>query len=389
MSFRSALADRAFQENTTESLRAAVALAPGNATYHALLGEHMEGLGLNPDREFAQAAALSPRDSQFLIRLGFRAETEGDYPRAERVLLQAAAVDKKLNPKWSLASFYFRRGRTAEFWKWASLSLVSIRTDPVPVFQLMWEVAPDARAIEPHLPDRRNILQSYLFFLLDRHPEPAVPSAGLLQKIAALAESEDTPALTAACDRLLTRQPSLALTLWNALCHRRLLPFLPLQPGSQMITDADFRLFPFLQQGFDWRTPSTEGVSVSAAEEGNGISVRLSGKQPEEGVLLWQPVPTRPGVAYQITYQYRALDPAALSGLTWEAVPSPAPGAAGVSTRAAALTPGNGWQPGALSLVGDRSGLALLRLHYHRPLGSTRAEGSVSFRAFRGREVTP
>src|SRR4051812_18590823 len=75
-------ADLLLSENTLESVRAATHLVPGNAAYRGLLAEYMEAAGANPDQELEIATQLSPRESRFWIRRGFRAEVEQKYGEA-------------------------------------------------------------------------------------------------------------------------------------------------------------------------------------------------------------------------------------------------------------------------------------------------------------------
>ncbi|MDP9170591.1 MAG: hypothetical protein M3N54_08245, partial [Acidobacteriota bacterium] len=97
-----AWADYLYRENTLESVKRAVALETGNAAYHELLGEHLEGLGADPTAHFNSAAKLSPTNALYWIRLSFFHEVQGDYPLAERELLRADKVNRKFGPAWAL-----------------------------------------------------------------------------------------------------------------------------------------------------------------------------------------------------------------------------------------------------------------------------------------------
>ena len=95
-SIRFSLADSFYRVNTLDAVRRAVDLVPGNASYRSLLAEHIGGVGLNPDNEMVKAAGLSPLESRYWIRLGFRREVEGNFGEAEKYLLQAA--------RWTISS---------------------------------------------------------------------------------------------------------------------------------------------------------------------------------------------------------------------------------------------------------------------------------------------
>ena len=62
---------------------------------------------------------MNPWDTRSRIELGLLAEAEGDQATATRYLLQAAEADHLFLPRWTLANYYFRRGDTALFWRWA------------------------------------------------------------------------------------------------------------------------------------------------------------------------------------------------------------------------------------------------------------------------------
>src|SRR5260370_41296852 len=91
--------------NTPESVAHAIQIDPGNATWHGLLAEHQESLGLDPKAELKVASLLSPREGRYWERLAFRAELEKDDRAAEQYLMRAAEVDRMFAPRWSLANF--------------------------------------------------------------------------------------------------------------------------------------------------------------------------------------------------------------------------------------------------------------------------------------------
>ncbi len=120
---RLAQADFFSRQNTTDSLREAVQLDPGNADFRELFAEQLAEDGLDPNPELRAAVSLSPLNSHWWDRLGFQAESERDYPAAERDLMQAVRVDQTFGPRWSLMNYYFRRGDPQEFWRWTKASL--------------------------------------------------------------------------------------------------------------------------------------------------------------------------------------------------------------------------------------------------------------------------
>src|ERR1700736_2383149 len=102
-SCRLALADWLFRMNTPASVARAVALDADNAGYHSWLAEIQEHDGRDPTAELETAARLNPNDSAVRIRLGLRSESQRDFARAEKHLLEAAQIDKLFMPRWTLA----------------------------------------------------------------------------------------------------------------------------------------------------------------------------------------------------------------------------------------------------------------------------------------------
>ncbi len=221
-SVRLAVADYFYRENTISSLSRAVALAGGDAEYHALLAEHLEGIGTDPDPQFLIAASLSPEDSRYWIRLGFSAESKGDYRAAERYLLQAASVNRKFDPAWALMNFYFRRGEADQFWRWADKALAMSYGDLSAIYRLFWSMSTDARLIRSHVPAKPQALASYLSFLeAENRGEAATETSRALAEIAGL---EQVPILLDYCDRSLDSHADSAVAVWDTLafesCYR-------------------------------------------------------------------------------------------------------------------------------------------------------------------------
>jgi hypothetical protein len=350
-SCRLAVADWLFRANTPTSVARAAAIDPGNAGYHAWLAEIQEHDGRDPTAELETAARLVPSDSAIWIRLGLRAESQRDFARAEKCLLEAAHIDKLFAPRWTLANYYVRIGDAGKFWPWAQQALDMGYGDLSPLFQLCWRVS-----AQPHiLPRQHSVQGQYLSFLLAQdHVDAAEPvAASFLEQ----AEPSDIGVVLNYCDRLIERQSiSQALTIWNKLCARKLVPFPALDPGHGLaLTNGDFRFVP-LQQGFDWRTSQDPEISVTRSQSPPELHFHLSGKQPEHCELLSQWAPLSPGRKYTFRFEYRT----SISGLSWG---GPIPVSDDWSSQEVSLS-----APGKLALL------------YDRPTGSTRAEGEIWLR---------
>jgi tetratricopeptide (TPR) repeat protein len=380
-SVRFALADYFYTENTISSLTEAVALAGGDAEYRALLAEHLEGVGTDPDPLFLRAAALSPEDSRYWIRLGFSAETKGNYQKAEQYLLKGASVNRKFDPAWALMNFYFRRDEAAQFWIWADKALAMSYGDASAIFRLMWDMSDDARLIRSHVLPRRDLLAGYLYFLeLNRHPEAARDVAS---DLASVGDAGDVQFLMQYCDQALAFDPAAALEVWNTMCRRKLLALPELNPArGAIVADPEFSLFPSTP-GFGWRFTVPDGVTVAPAPDRRGIRIDFSANQPEDCVLIYTELPVQANSRYQLHYNSSYESGASISGLSWEVSSS----LSGVPVVASADFPA-GSGPGTVDFETHAEIPVRLQLRYRRPLGSVRARGAVIVESVRS-ELAP
>jgi hypothetical protein len=364
-------ADYLARENTSDSLREAVQLDPGNADFRELFAEHLAEDGLDPTPELRVAVSLSPLNSHWWDRLGFQAESDGDYPRAERDLMQAVRVDQTFGPRWALMNYYFRRGNARQFWRWTKSSLDMSFGDLTNIFRLCWMMSEDEALIRSVMPARKEILTQYLNFLTTNgHLDAAAPIA---THTAELADSDDLQILTSYCDRSFGKGASAAETVWNILCRRKLLPFSELDPSAgHIVTNGDFRVEP-TQIGFDWRAPSVEGAYV--VSDPGGMTFKLSGKQPEDCILLFEPVPLSPGHEYRLSYKYRSRSEDTLSGLSWSVKSLDAPDT--ILSTSPDLTASGDWTTAQFTFAAGTHSAANLIFHYKRPLGKVRWQGEV------------
>jgi hypothetical protein len=370
---RLAYADRLFHTGVSAAVVRARALAPGNAIYFTSAGDYSE-------RPVLEAAvALDPFYTQGWIELGLGAELAGDTARAERLLLEAARVDKTYEPRWTLANFYFRRGDRQGLWRWAKKALEIAYQDQTPLFLLCWRMSSDpAEILGGAIPSQPRFLAQYLSFLIQRENLDAAEAAGDL--LAPRAGEAETPLLLFCCDRLLLKgRDRSALRFWNTLCLRHRIDRQPLQPSSgESLTNGGFSAVP-LETAFDWRLQHAEGISfVVPAGPASGLRASFSGSQPQAARVLEQVLPLLPSRRYRLRFSYRTEGVAPGSGLRWEL------------TR---LTGGGEWYATSADLFGDNwkqeafdfttppdMGSGRLTLSYRRAVGTTRIEGSVWLR---------
>lgn len=318
-----ARADSAFREGTPEGVVRAIELAPGNTAYIALGALQREYDGRDAAPLLERMVQLSPVASAPRIRLGLAAEQRGDVQGAEQLLLGAFAVDHQFEPRWTLANFYFRQGKTDEFWKWIRSALDVSYGDRRPAFDLCWRMSAEAEEIlDKAIPEREEVTSDYLMFLMNR----PVALASAAKKV------HRTEFLLAANDVLLDAALyGDAVEVWRQT--GRAVP--------QGVTAPNFEP-PQTGRGFDWRWSKEIGVRHRSPAH-----IELTGEQPESIELLRQYVGgLRPGERYQ---------------LHW---------------TSSAAVPGVGWRVNGVPAT-DFSATAevvLLSLWYQRPLGEVRAE---------------
>lgn len=319
---RLAWADAWFRTGTVAGTEKALALTPRQAAYSLRLA--LLVAGDDPARAEAsleRAVALNAHDARAWIELGLRYEAAGDLPRAETALLRAAAESRLYLPRWTLMNYYFRRGDTERFWRWARQAVPMMWGDPGPLFRLCGRVREDGRLLgrlEIAKPEWRA---AYLFYLLDAgRSDLAAPAVrGLLES----RREADAPLLLEACDRLLAAgDAGDARAIWDGLmAARRIarvkLPGAKLPGGSAgLLYNGDFAISP-TGRGFDWRLPAIEGIGAAREDASGGLRLTFSGGQPENAEPLAQLVPVEENTAYELRFAYRTSGIAAQAGPGW------------------------------------------------------------------------
>ena len=376
-SIRLAWSDSLYREATAESVSEAVRIDSGNASYHLGLASLLEIAGEDSRGPLRDAVARRPLDADIWIRLGLQEEIHGRFKEAERRLLVAARLSRKYEARWTLANFYFRRGRADQFWGWARDALEVSYGDRSPLFRLCWAVDPDPGVIlERAVPRRREIHRAWVSFLFGANQDAA--AAGVIQGLLPRMEPEERAFFLDATDRLLSRGmvPD-ALAAWNALCEGGWVDRAPLDPSDgEIITNPEFHTRS-VGRGFGWRISRSRGVFVT--QRPGGWKISFSGNQPESCIILSQSVPLREGLSYRFRSSYRSESTGLArensdSGVRWSLTTldgdllarSEPLQVEGEGEAVMAFTA----PPGALG--------ARLTLHYRRSSGSVRNEGSLT-----------
>lgn len=368
-SARLTYADWLFRRNTTGSVKRAAEIERTNGRYRAWLAELLDNEGAEAETELAAASRSSPMDARVRIRRGLSAEAAGHADEAERLYLDAAAISRLFEPRWTLANFYFRRGDAGRFWHWSREAFEIGYGDRKPLFDLCWRVRPDAGFIESNaLPKDYAVELQFMNFLVSKGC--LEDAANLASRIVGNAPAADTAAFEQCVEQLIPagRQPA-ALKLWNSLCLRRLLPGGKLDPpAGASLTNGRFDWEP-RGLAFDWRAGAAQGIAAIWMSDPHRMRFTFNGSQPDEAVLLSQVAPVDPSRRYELRFEYR----------TWQIAP-----AAGIRMSAfGEATPdlaSDEWTAQKLRFDARGRDMGQIALCYHRPLGKVRVEGTLDIR---------
>jgi hypothetical protein len=175
-----------------------------------------------------------------------------------------------------------------------------------------------------------------------------------------------------------------ALTAWNGLCSRKIIPYDVLEPGRGIsLTNGTFQSV-FLGTGFDWRSPEPGGVSTLRQDSPAALRITFSGKQPERCDLLKQLMPVLAGTGYRLYFEYQTTGIKPETGLQWRVFDGWSGAEAPmVSPHLASQTWTSATASFTVSKVPPNPRVLLLDLTYVRMPGTTRIEGEVRLRNVR------
>ena len=310
-SWKLARADYLFHQDTEDSVRAAIGLAPDGWEYYMRLAEldrpHARDL-------VATSLRLDHYNAQADIELGLQYEADGDYGRAERMLLDAYDVDHTYLPRWSLANFYLRRDNMPAFWAWVRSAAAMPSEDVAPLFQLCWRVTTDTNKItEELLNDKPDLVRQYLLFLIMQDQINALPVVA--SRLIAVGEPTADRGMTFwALNRLVeTNDAPAANALWRALMERHWVV-----ADSTVPNNPTFARDP-LPIHFDWSLPEYPGLHSWPGY--SGLEAEFSGSQPEDCTVADQTVTLTPG-NYNLAYSYHTSQIAPNTGIKWQIIDS-------------------------------------------------------------------
>ena len=135
---RLAYADALYRRATPEGVSRAVIIAP-RAEYRF---SHWRNWSRSAPLQHLQAAvADNPFYTQARIALAQEREFSGDAADAERLLVEAARLDRQFAPAWALANFYLRHNSVDLFWNWARRAAAMSFGDRRALFDLCFLVS--------------------------------------------------------------------------------------------------------------------------------------------------------------------------------------------------------------------------------------------------------
>jgi hypothetical protein len=296
---------------TVSSLLLAARITPGDAEPWQQAGLKLLATDSSQARIcLNRAVHLNPRAADALLGLAFLSEASGSARAAEQHYLAAVAVSKRFKPSYALTAFYFREDRMPLFWTWAARTAAIDAADPAMLFQL----AHMASSSPPLKLESQHALTAYLLFLLRE---------GNLENVAETALKIDLTKANldlflTACERLLDDgKVADAAKIWNRLGPYGA-AFTHLDPLNGSAA-ANGSFLPAPMRAFNWRSNRTPEIIVSMLEP-SGLSVVLSGRQPESGTILNLPLLLLPGRAYQLRFRADVTGLASTNGLQWAVV---------------------------------------------------------------------
>lgn len=359
--------DFLFRQDTAESIRSAIRLAPDAWEYSMRLAQ-LDG---SHARELLETSLrLNPYNAQAAIELGLQYEADGENARAENMLLQAFAVDHTYLPRWSLANFYLRRDNMPAFWSWARRAAEMPADDMGALFELCWRVSPDpARIADAILNDKPELLRQYLDFLLGKN-ELRAAGAIAPRLIRSGALETDRPLLFSVVDRLVTANDAGgASALWHELIRQHWVVADQTAPNN-----ADFQRDP-LPVSFDWALSSYPGLHSWPGS--SGLETEFSGEEPESCTIAEQTVVLKPG-NYAMKFSYRTADIPPNTGIRWQIVDAQS---GTVIANSPDLASDSLQHAEFVFSVSPEASLLRLRLTYQRALGTPRIAGPLVIRS--------
>ena len=356
-------ADYLIRQDTADSLRSAIRLAPDDSEAYMRLAHLDEGHA----RELLETALrFNPYNAQADIELGLRYEAGGDPGRAEKLLLQAFEVDHTYLPRWSLANFYLRQDNLPAFWIWARRAAEMPADDIGALFQLCWRVSPDPDTIAGAiLNDKPDVVRQYLIFLLGKEQLHAAASVALRLVRDGAPATDRSLQLSVVNQLVAANDAPDASAVWHELIQNHWVV-----ADTTVPNNAFFARDP-QPVSFDWTLPSYNGLHSWPGP--SGLETEFTGDEPESCMIAEQTVALTPG-NYTLEYSYRTTGIPPDTGIRWQVIDAKS----GLVLAESPDLSSNTLQQAALPFsVGPDAPLVRLHLAYKRTLGTIRVSGTL------------
>jgi tetratricopeptide (TPR) repeat protein len=362
-SWRIARSDALFLQGTVESVRASVHLEPDCWWCYDELARLDEA---SAEQLLQTSLRLNRYNSDADIDLGLRYESDGEFDRAEELLLQASEVDRTYVPRWSLANFYFRRDNLTGFWKWIRRATETPADDIGALFELCWRVSPDPKTIEANIvEDNPDVVRQYIVFLIGKD-QPAAAVHPALTLLRTGEKESDQQLLFTLLDKLIhANDPIDANPLWNSLIGLH-----------WVVADTSFPNNPQFSRDplpvdFDWNFPEYNGLHSWPGS--SGLEAEFTGNEPENCVIAEQTISLAPG-DYTLESSYRTRDIVPDTGIQWQILEVKSDNVLASSTSLSSDAPARVLLH---FVVRPDEQLLRLRLTYNRALGTPKVSGTV------------
>jgi tetratricopeptide (TPR) repeat protein len=362
-SWEIASSDSLFLQGTVDSVRASIRLEPDCWWCYVQLARLDDP---SAEQLLQTSLRLNRYNSEAAIDLGLRYEADGNFRRAEELLLQASEVDDTYMPRWSLANFYLRRNNLSAFWDWTHRATEMPADDIGALFELCWRVSPDPKTIGGNIAqDNPDVRRQYILFLIGKgQPEAAVNPA--LALVGTGLQDSDQTLLFTLLDKLIHANDAAgANAIWSRLISQHRIEADPSFPNNpQFVRDP-------LPVDFDWNFPAYDGLHSWPGS--SGLETEFTGDQPESCTIAEQTIILSPGT-YRLESSYRTRGVLPGTGIQWQIVDTASDEIVASSASLSSDIPARIALPFVVSA--DRQ-LLRLRLVYQRNLGTPRISGTM------------
>ena len=380
---RALVESRIAEAGSFDEVRRVCAKDAENAECAARLAVAAESYGVHRLEYWDRAVELNGHDAGLLIQAALAYESAGDKAKAERLLTRAAERSRTWLPRWSLANYYYRRGRPEEVAKWARLALERGYGDRVPLYGLCRSAGLSQDEILNRVVGKSDIaaMEAYLRYARQFGEEGAGPLARAAEMLldarggAGLTRVSANEIALASEAIVRAGDPTRAYSIWQRLKHQGGLGALAGVDGG-VLGDAGFTGRAMAAPGFGWAMAAVEGVEIRAGSPPGMVKIETTGGQPERLTVLSQRVRLDGGGRWVLRFEASANGEQPADGhFVWALEKEGEDGEAakrelklGQDWTAA----GEGWDV--------EGGFWQLSLIHRRPLGAVRWSGELRIR---------